>query len=290
MQDSDTARDGRSSEQDLITVACVKWGDWCAPHGSRYVNNLFRGVAANLSLPHRFVCFTDDPTGLDADIEVRLLPPNLKGFWWERVYPLPKLASLRPLLALPYLLLRGFDRRSGFEADAKHTWQPIDLRGWYNKLYLFKPGVLQGRCVFIDLDTVIVGSIDAALDFDGDLCILRDFHHQNHYGSGLIAFRAEAMAPIWEQFVRLGCPVMRKGDQQFIEQIMPDAEFFQDRLPGEVVSYKVHCRRRGVPSYARIVCFHGMPRPHEVSDPFLMAKFDLNPKESTRLQELAHAE
>ena len=53
-------------------VICIKWG---TKFGSEYVNRLYRMVEKNLSLPHRFVCFTDDSDGLDAGIEVRKLPP-----------------------------------------------------------------------------------------------------------------------------------------------------------------------------------------------------------------------
>jgi hypothetical protein len=259
----------------MLTIACVKWGNWCAPHGARYVNNLYRSVTANLTLPHRFVCFADNTEGLDAGIETHALPDNLAGYYWETLYPSVKRRKLRPLLAVPYRLLRDKDNRQGIQSDKFATPYPIDLRGWYNKLYLFRPGVLEGRCIFIDLDTVITGNLDELFDYDGDFCLLRDFHHPYNYGSGLMAFRAEATTRIWTEYIRLGCPVMPKGDQQFIEKIMPDADFFQDRLPGQVVSYKLNCRRRGVPSYARIVCFHGNPRPHEMSDDWCRVYFDV---------------
>ena len=258
----------------MLNVVCVKWGDWCAPHGARYVNNLYWGVRRNLTLEHRFMCFTDDPTGLDRGIEVRPLPLNLKGWWWGRVYPRPRRESLRPLLAAPYVFQRARDVGRGLDEEKAMTWRPVDLRGWYNKLYLFKPGVLEGRCAFIDLDTVIVGSLDETLDYDGDLCILRDFYSPRHYGSGLMAFRAEALGTVWTDFVRQGCPITRGGDQRFIERAVPDADFFQDRQPGQVVSYKLHCARQGVPDYARVVCFHGVPRPHEITEPRLLAAFD----------------
>ena len=53
-------------------VICIKWG---TKFGSEYVNRLYRMVEKNLSIPHRFVCFTDNGEGLDEGIEVRELPP-----------------------------------------------------------------------------------------------------------------------------------------------------------------------------------------------------------------------
>lgn len=260
----------------MIQVVCVKWGSWCAPHGARYVNNLFQGVSANLTLPHTFTCFTDNPEGLAEGIQVRTLPLNLTGWWWNGPYTKARNPILRKTLAVPYLVGRGSDTGRGVDEDRLRSWQPIDLRGWYNKMYLFKPGVLSGSCVFIDLDTVIVGNVDELFSYEGDLCVLRDFHFQRHYGSGLMAFRAEALSAVWTEFVARGCPVVKHGDQRFLEKIFPDADFFQDRLPGQTVSYKVHCQKRGVPYYARVVCFHGTPRPHEISDPKLLKAFDRN--------------
>ena len=53
-------------------VICIKWG---TKFGPEYVNNLYRMVEKNLSIPHRFVCFTDNAEGLAEGIEVRDLPP-----------------------------------------------------------------------------------------------------------------------------------------------------------------------------------------------------------------------
>ena len=52
-------------------VICMKWG---TKFGAEYVNRLFKMVEKNLTIPHRFVCFTDNPEGLSDGIEVRPLP------------------------------------------------------------------------------------------------------------------------------------------------------------------------------------------------------------------------
>ena len=159
----------------MLNVVCVKWGSWCRPHGPRYVNNLYRGVTRNLEAEHRFVCFTDDPAGLDPGIEVRALPGNLSGWWWENLYAGQRREFLRPLIAAPYRLLRSRDVGRGLDEERGRTWRPVDLRGWYNKLFLFKPGVLEGPTAFFDLDTVITGPLDDVLHVDADLRVLRDF-------------------------------------------------------------------------------------------------------------------
>lgn len=52
-------------------VICIKWGD---KFGPEYVNRLYKMVEKNLTIPHRFVCFTDKPEGIDAGVEIRPLP------------------------------------------------------------------------------------------------------------------------------------------------------------------------------------------------------------------------
>lgn len=54
------------------TVICLKWGD---RYGSEYVNRLYRMVQRNTARPFRFVCFTDDPSGIIDDVEVKPMPP-----------------------------------------------------------------------------------------------------------------------------------------------------------------------------------------------------------------------
>lgn len=52
------------------TVVCLKWGTWGGGYGHEYVNRLLRGVSRHLT-DFKFICFTDDPHGIDPGIEVR---------------------------------------------------------------------------------------------------------------------------------------------------------------------------------------------------------------------------
>lgn len=54
-----------------VNVICMKWGRL---YGPEYVNHLRAGVARHLARPHRFVCFTDDASGLSADVQALPLP------------------------------------------------------------------------------------------------------------------------------------------------------------------------------------------------------------------------
>ena len=59
-----------------VNVVCMKWKkeDGTDKFGPEYVNRLYRMVKKNLTIPHRFVCFTDDVNGLDKGIEAMALP------------------------------------------------------------------------------------------------------------------------------------------------------------------------------------------------------------------------
>lgn len=192
----------------MLNVVCVKWG---TKYGPEYVNILRDMVGRNLFVDYRFICFTDDPTGLNDGIEVRKLP-NL-------------------------------------------------LTGWWNKLYLFKQGVLTDRTIFFDLDTVITGRLEALAEYSGKFAILRDFYRPNGYGSGVMMWEPGYGAHIWDEFERRGFPDIPGGDQIFIEQCVNDADILQDKFPGAFCSYKVHAQN-WPPDGVKVVCFHGEPRPH----------------------------
>lgn len=67
----------------MLNIACVKSG---TKYGPEYVNILFDMVRRNLAegTPGRFVCFTNDSTGLSPGISVEPLPPGLIG-WWNKI-------------------------------------------------------------------------------------------------------------------------------------------------------------------------------------------------------------
>lgn len=143
-----------------------------------------------------------------------------------------------------------------------------ELKGWWNKIYMFKPGVFAAddKVVFIDLDTVIVGGLDEILKYDGGFAILRDFYNPTHYQSSLMIWKPSAVTEeIWNTWEAKGKPQDdERGDQWWIEGSIANVDFLQDKFPGFFVSYKVHCMI-DFPRHSRVVCFHGMPRPHEIT-------------------------
>lgn len=142
---------------------------------------------------------------------------------------------------------------------------PADLEGWYGKLYLFKRGLFAegSRVCFLDLDTVIVGNCKALVDYDGDFATLRDFYQPERLGPAVMLWKA-GDSTIWDEWVAQGNPRNDMGDLWWINQCVKGSDVLQDLYPGVFVSYKRDCNPHP-PKGARVVCFHGLPRPHDVS-------------------------
>lgn len=154
---------------------------------------------------------------------------------------------------------------AGLHKDIETRQLPRNLVGWWNKLYLFKQGLFPDgdRVLYLDLDTVIVSSLDEIITYNGAFAILRDFYRPNGYGSAIMAWEANTLSQIWEHYVLAHYPAIEGGDQAWIEEIYSNADIWQDLYVNSFVSYKEHCKE-GIPKNAKVICFHGNPRPHEV--------------------------
>lgn len=214
----------------MITIACVlkTGGDYDVD----YVRRLQVGVAAHLSVPYRFVCLSD------VDVPC------------ERI----------PLV---------------------HSWP-----GWWAKMELFK---LRGPVLYLDLDTVIVGSLDQLANhistLQGSLIMLRGFYKQDRC-SGLLGWNGDVSKvfdDFYESYAKTATFKQRpnatymiagrqqfRGDQEWLREYLKGAgsslsvTMAQDIMPG-IYSYKVHVQRtEKLPQDAKIICFHGRPRPVEL--------------------------
>lgn len=139
--------------------------------------------------------------------------------------------------------------------------------GWWSKMEAFQPHRFKGRVLYMDLDTVIVGDLSDLAAYSGQFAMLSDFLRPERPASGVMAWDAgcEQARAIWEAFTRDPEGHMHEcqggGDQEFIASVVYGREDrLQDVVPGQIVSYKVHCKN-GVPDGARLVCAHGTPKP-----------------------------
>lgn len=141
--------------------------------------------------------------------------------------------------------------------------------GWWAKMSLFR---YAGPILYFDLDTSIVGSLAPLLEAaqkNRFVALRNPLSTPSRFGSGIMAWSGD-MSHVYHRFRRNPEEHMHRcttqalwGDQGFIaETEVPDAHW-QDLLPGQIVSWKVDCKQ-GVPKQARVVYFHGKPRPWDI--------------------------
>jgi uncharacterized Rossmann fold enzyme len=149
--------------------------------------------------------------------------------------------------------------------------------GWWSKVEMFRPDLEDlGTILFLDLSCVIVGSLDTLASHEGEI-VTKDFYYGGPSQS-VFKFRPGKCRQLWDAFTANADHWMKEGDRRipphFGDQILmtkvwdQPIEYWQDVYPGQVVSYKVHCRD-GIPPDARIVKFHGSPRIHECEEPWV---------------------
>lgn len=219
-------------------VLCMKWGPL---YPAAYVNVLHSAVRRNLTGRLRFVCLTPEPEGLDPSIET---------------HPIPDL---------------GFTpRHFGHGAWPKLSVFSKDLYG------------LSGRALFIDLDSVILASLDPFFEMDGPFISIAGGpgwqpgcpNPNPDLASGVFAFDIGQLSYIVDAFVAdpMAALDLVENEQQFIEKHIRSWTTW----PAEwVISFKRHLRQpplldrlmppRIPPESAKIVAFHGDPRPIDVA-------------------------
>lgn len=167
-------------------------------------------------------------------------------------------AGVRRHLTLPHRFVE-------FRGDGSQTgtnYLPDDLPGWWSKLFLFRSETFPRLCrvLYLDLDTLVTGSLDEIARYDGEFACLRDFYRPDGLGSGVMAWRGGFGAEIWDRWNAESRPLLPGGDQEWIERVTDrKADRLQDLYPGQIVSFKADCRD-GLPAAARLVCLHGRPK------------------------------
>ena len=63
---TEKANIGNAAAGDERVILCMKWG---TKYGPEYVNRLYAMVRRNLTGDFRFVCLTDDGTGIRSEVE-----------------------------------------------------------------------------------------------------------------------------------------------------------------------------------------------------------------------------
>lgn len=152
--------------------------------------------------------------------------------------------------------------------DVEHIEFLNDLPGWWSKLELFR---LNGPVLYFDLDTVIMDDFsDLAKSVSkmksGEFRMLIPFNparaRANNWASGVMAWHGDY------RFILDRFKYRKNGkgwDQVYIFRTLEDEgvriKAINEFMP--MYSYKRHCTT-GVPKGAKIICFHGPNKPHNM--------------------------
>jgi hypothetical protein len=169
------------------------------------------------------------------------------------------------------------DDSTGFSSDVDRVVKFVhNFPKWWGKIELFNPNTFNTDQVFyMDLDTSIVGNIDEIVSYEGAFAGLRDFYALHSLGSGVMAWNRNKVAQIYDRFLPISQKIMNNyagGDQVWIDENKPSVEYLQDIYHRGIVSFKRHClinNKIYIPEHAKIVCFHGNPRPHTIQHDIL---------------------
>lgn len=149
----------------------------------------------------------------------------------------------------------------------KHRWQ-----GWFSKIELFRPGVITGPTLYLDLDTCITGPLDSVttIPFDFAMLSIRDKGQKNG-DSGVMWFtkpfphvyeRFAKSPEHWMKFHKENARGKYLGDQAFISDCFDDIPKLHHWNPDFFKSYRFDSCQEEVPEGCSVVCFGGPCRPH----------------------------
>lgn len=218
----------------LVNIICVKWG---AKYGPDYVNKLHSMVRRNMSRPYRFVCFTDNATGISSEVETR---------------PLPTIG------------IQDFDAATGWTR----------FHGWLKATVFAAPlHDLMGPVLFLDVDIVITGPLDPFFDLKGDFLVIKEWDKRDETGNtSVFRFTAGAHGDLIKHLADSLSSAQSdyRNEQEFVTSYFSRQGKMGYWPKGWCVSFKRHCMHRGlmgffkparIPEGAKVVVFHGKPNP-----------------------------
>ena len=140
----------------------------------------------------------------------------------------------------------------------KHGWP-----GWWAKVHMFEPGLFTGSVVYLDLDTLPVGSLEDIAAYPGQLATLSDFYQPAQMASGVLCFTPSAQTErIWNLFLKNPKEIMRQHagrSDYWYRKVIGVHERLQGLYPRQIVSLKIHAKH-SAPKGSRLICGHGRPR------------------------------
>ena len=222
----------------MVNFACVFYGDkYCIPPTApwSYITNLYNMVQRNLTIPHRFICFTDNiiihkrKEFKDTNIEFRPFKRHDLQGWFNK--------------------LQLFSPDSQLEGDT--LYMDLDV------------------VIMKNIDEM--ATIGESKNFVG----MNDFNPSSGlFNSSIMRFNNKYHSIIWEEYIKRRSDFTKcHGDQEIISQIIKDKEDTLSFPDSWTQSYK-WLNREGKRFHidkmtyekdpnAKVCVFHGSPNPHD---------------------------
>ena len=191
-------------------------------------------------------------------------------------YPVWWIEKLERMVAKHLPLEHRFVCMSNVEVPCERIPLEHDWKGWWSKIELFRPGLFEGPVLYLDLDTIITGSLLPLLEF-GHLSFIglqafnpKRRHIISYMGSAILNWRTDGTFDfLYNDFDYDTHSKEFTGDQDYISKKLYDKKIklsHWQKLVTGIYSYKRHIRKAGPPlkDPPRIICFHGDPRPHQL--------------------------
>lgn len=170
---------------------------------------------------------------------------NYNEKWVDRLY-----RGFRRNLTRPFQFVVFTDRFRKFEERIVQESLLDKTPGYGNCIEAFRIG---SPMIFVGLDTLIVGNIDALADYcttAGIIAMPRHPRELHHACNGVVLAPA-GQTGIFEDW---------RGENDMVWMRKHPHVFLDDLFPGQVRSYKAHIRGHEQLGDARIVYFHGRPK------------------------------
>lgn len=139
-----------------------------------------------------------------------------------------------------------------------HAWP-----GWWAKISMFQPELFAGPLLYLDLDTLPIGSLEDLGAYTGSFAAISDFYRPQEMASGILAFTpSDRTAAIYETFVKDSREIMKRHpgrSDHWYRKVLGKVKRLQDLFPGQIVSMKAHAKH-SAPGGAKVICAHGKPR------------------------------
>jgi hypothetical protein len=136
-----------------------------------------------------------------------------------------------------------------------------DVRGWWAKMQLFRPGILSGPVLYLDLDTVISGSLDEVIDRVEYQDMVMWWESDRAIASSAIMWWRQDLSELWniycqdpDHWHREYRVSPRLGDQAFVSERVTTTTFL-DHCPSEWFHIASKSDHRVELSQVRILTF-----------------------------------